>query len=114
LAKHQSRHTNTQSNQITCKDSSLNPKSPTLLSLYPRDGEQINELPDDQKAGFIGKMHSPEMQDRIKSTFTSEAFQDHVDKAEAEKGVGPRVLCPGSRVQDVGSGSAVEGLRIEG
>ena len=44
-------------------------------------------MPEDEKASFIGKMHSPEMQDKIKSTFTSEAFQDHIDKMEAEQGM---------------------------
>ena len=48
---------------------------------------QINELPEDEKANFIGKMHSPEMQEKIQKTFTSEAFQDHIDKMEAEKGI---------------------------
>lgn len=44
-------------------------------------------MPDDEKAQFIGKMHSPEMQDKIKKEFTSEKFQDHIDKMEAERGI---------------------------
>ena len=56
-----------------------------LLDVTPR--LQINELPEDKRADFIGKMHSPEMQDKIKKTFTSERFQDHIDKMEAEQGI---------------------------
>lgn len=56
-------------------------------TLFPNT-KQINELPEDEKAGFIGKMHSPEMQEKIKTQFTSEKFQDHIDKMEAEQGAG--------------------------